>query len=135
MNTKGNFNTIRNQLKERLDRQKKEKEEVSSAFKHSGRSTKYYQSKHWKQLRNWYIDEHPICENCLKYGRANQAVHVHHKTPFLLGATDDDRWALLLDENNLMALCEPCHKEMHRLANIKHLTYIDQCEPDIYKKI
>lgn len=76
-------------------------------------SSNYYNSKAWHQLRNAYYLSHPLCERCLLNGRSVQAEHVHHIQPFMTGKTDEERWSLLLDVNNLMSLCIECHHEMH----------------------
>ena len=76
-------------------------------------SAKYYNSKSWKTLRNSYIRSHPLCERCLENGITKPAEHIHHVTPFLRGLTDESRWTLLLDQDNLMALCRDCHSKVH----------------------
>ena len=48
--------------------------------------SKYYGSKLWHSLRNSYIREHPLCEECLAKGIVTPAEHVHHITPFSQGA-------------------------------------------------
>ena len=82
--------------------------------KTSSQSTKYYNSKAWKHLRHAYINAHPLCEECIIHGRSTPAVHVHHKIEFLRGDTEDDRWRLLLDLNNLQSLCLKCHHKAHK---------------------
>lgn len=77
----------------------------------------YYHSKYWKNLRTAYITDHPLCERCLKKGFSRPAEEIHHIRPFLTGVTDEDRWDLLLNPNNLMALCERCHHEVHNEMN------------------
>ena len=47
-------------------------------------------------------------------GISRQAEEVHHKRPFLSGQTEDERWQLLLNPNNLMSLCAECHDDLHR---------------------
>ena len=55
--------------------------------------------------------EHPLCEHCLSKGKVKTAEHVHHKrTPF---AGTDVNFGLLLDANNLEALCAECHRLEH----------------------
>ena len=76
-------------------------------------SAKYYNSKAWKTLRNLYIREHPLCEMCLKEGKTTPAEEIHHVRNFLSGQTARERWALLTDKNNLMALCSEHHKIIH----------------------
>lgn len=77
-------------------------------------SAKYYNSKQWRMLRNSYIRLHPLCEVCLKNDKVTPAEHVHHKQEFLRGITDEQRWNLLLDKDNLMSVCRECHKEIHK---------------------
>lgn len=82
-------------------------------------SSKYYNSKQWKNLRNYYIRRNPLCEICLNKGIVKAAEEVHHIRPFLSGKTDEERYKLLTDESNLMSLCIPCHKEIHKKLNKK----------------
>lgn len=74
----------------------------------------YYNSKQWKNLRAWYIRRHPLCEECLSKGIIKSAIDIHHITPFMSGITEVQRWNLLLNEDNLKALCKDCHVEVHR---------------------
>lgn len=55
----------------------------------------------WKKIRNKYIKNNPLCEQCLKKGRLTPAQEVHHIKPLSKGGTHD--------EKNLMALCSCCH--------------------------
>lgn len=77
-------------------------------------SQDYYGSKYWKALRKAYKQSHPLCEECLANGIARPSEHIHHIKPFLMGKTDDERWKLLLDPNNLQALCIDCHHKKHK---------------------
>lgn len=72
----------------------------------------YYNSKQWKNLRNKYITDHPLCEECLIKGRSVEAKHVHHIYQFFK-CKPELRWYALLDESNLQALCIKCHNEKH----------------------
>lgn len=85
-------------------------------YKHDNEpSSDYYNTKGWKLLRNSYIREHPLCERCLKLGLTTPSEEVHHLKPFMSGATPYERSAMLLDSNNLIAVCKPCHYYYHRL--------------------
>lgn len=55
----------------------------------------------WKRIRDRYIGKHPLCEMCLKNHKTTPATEVHHIRPLSRGGTHD--------EDNLMALCKPCH--------------------------
>ena len=79
----------------------------------NNQSTPFYNSKYWKILRNSYIQQHPLCEMCLNKGISTPAEHVHHIKEFLSGRTEEERWQLLLNPDNLMSLCLNCHHEIH----------------------
>lgn len=55
----------------------------------------------WKRIRDSYISQHPLCEECEKKGKLTKAEEVHHILPLSRGGTHD--------RSNLMALCKPCH--------------------------
>jgi 5-methylcytosine-specific restriction protein A len=59
----------------------------------------------WHTIRDRYISNHPLCEQCLKSDRFVPADEVHHITPTTLGGGHAD--------NNLMALCKSCHAHLH----------------------
>lgn len=87
-------------------------------------SSYYYNSKYWRNLRNEYYREHPICEECLAKGIYTPTDDIHHKIPFLKGTTEQQRWQLLLDKNNLMSLCKEHHINKHfNNANNINLSY------------
>lgn len=90
--------------------------------KHSKRSNewnRYYQNKTYKKLREWYMNNNPLCIDCLFEGRSTPATELHHITPISTGETDEDRFALLLDwEHNFAPLCSDCHHKRHKLLNM-----------------
>ena len=72
---------------------------------------KCYSNSTWRKLRDTYMHSHPICEECLKQGKVTPAEDIHHKkSPFKGGEIN---YSLLLDPENLMALCKDCHAEHH----------------------
>ncbi len=52
----------------------------------------------WQRTRRGYLAEHPICEQC----GLEAATEVHHIIPKAQGGGDD--------EDNLLAMCERCHR-------------------------
>ena len=76
----------------------------------------YYNSKQWRALRNKYITDHPLCEECLIKGSSVEAQHVHHRMPFFW-LDPEFRWYGLLDTNNLESLCIRCHNDKHMELN------------------
>lgn len=55
----------------------------------------------WKRIRDSYISQHPLCEECERNGKLTRAEEVHHILPLSRGGTHA--------KSNLMALCTPCH--------------------------
>jgi 5-methylcytosine-specific restriction protein A len=58
----------------------------------------------WKRIRDRYISEHPLCEECKKAGRLTPAEEVHHIISLSKGGTNED--------SNLMSLCKRCHSSI-----------------------
>lgn len=88
-------------------------------------SMHYYSSKAWQRLRNMYISLHPVCEECIKHGHVEPATQIHHLFPFMQEKTEEARWNTLLNESNLIALCEKCHYAFHYKLRHNHLTETD----------
>ena len=76
---------------------------------------KYYGDKRWKQLREWQIRTHPLCQDCLFEGRSVPAEEVHHIRAFGDGKTEEEKWSLLLDPLNTVSLCKKCHSKRHAI--------------------
>ena len=55
----------------------------------------------WRKIRARYVEQHPLCELCLKNGRVVPVEEVHHIVPLADGGTNDFA--------NLMSLCKSCH--------------------------
>ena len=122
---------IRANLKANIEQKKQER---NTNQYHNSKWNKYYGNKAWKELRNWYISEHPLCENHLRYGIRKTADNVHHKCPFSTANTEEGKYILLLSQSNLMSLCKECHREFHAIAKQNGLNYIDNCIPIELKK-
>lgn len=74
-----------------------------------------YQNTAWRKLRDTYMHNHPICEECLNKGKVTPATDIHHMiSPFQHGEVN---YTLLLDYDNLMALCKECHATLHNNQN------------------
>lgn len=97
-----------------LNLQKKTKKETNQRNENTDSREmrrKAYNNTEWRKLRDTYIKEHPLCEDCLNEGKVVPAEDIHHiRSPFQNGECNK---ALLLDYNNLMALCKQCHNKRH----------------------
>lgn len=59
----------------------------------------------WRRIRDRYVAEHPMCEECFRKGIYKPTQEVHHKLPLADGGTHE--------KNNLISLCRVCHIEAH----------------------
>lgn len=80
---------------------------------------KIYNTSTWQKLRQNYLSQHPLCEECLKKGIIRSAKDIHHIISFM--STDDmcEREILAFDSSNLQALCRTCHCEKHNKKGSK----------------
>lgn len=80
---------------------------------------KVYNTSTWQKLRQSYMQQHPLCEECLKKGIIRSAKDIHHIISFM--TTDDmcEREILAFDSSNLQALCRDCHCEKHNKKGSK----------------
>lgn len=69
---------------------------------------RFYSGTAWRKLRLAFLNENPLCAECLKRGDHVPALIVHHKIERL---EDADK---ALDWGNLEALCSPCHTRHHK---------------------
>ena len=68
-----------------------------------GASKRY--DRNWRRIRDWYIEHHPLCEDCLEQQKYYPAAEVHHLVPLSQGGTND--------VSNLRSLCRSCHYKRH----------------------
>lgn len=68
-----------------------------------GWSTGFYSTKRWRNLRQFFLSQNPLCVMCEANGQLVTATVVDHIIP------RRDRPDLELEESNLQGLCEPCH--------------------------
>lgn len=62
----------------------------------------FYVSARWRRFRNWYLRQHPMCEQCEREGRLVPADMVDHVQELRDGGAP-------LTEDNVQALCRKCH--------------------------
>lgn len=62
-----------------------------------------YNSTRWKKLRTAFLNEFPLCAECLSRGRTVAAVLADHREPLALRLDLAYEWA------NLQSLCQACH--------------------------
>lgn len=111
-----NIVQIRNQIVNHY-KQKKEENNKKYIKKHNDYWNRYYQDHRWKELRNWYYNLHPCCEICEAQGIVTPADHVHHCKKFSSGLTEEAKYNLLLNPNNLMSVCRHDHKIIHKIMD------------------
>lgn len=79
----------------------------------------FYNSAAWGHLRQEVLDgQHHECQLCKAKGLFASADTVHHKEPVR------KRPDLALTKNNLLAVCNQCHYEIHHTA--KHREQLNE---------
>ena len=73
-------------------------------------------SKKWKQLRQWKLEQNPLCELCEREGKVVSAIDVHHIDPCENSRTLEEMEEKCFRVSNLQSLCIPCHAKVHREA-------------------
>ena len=66
---------------------------------------RFYNTKRWRILRNWYLFHHSICECDQQCGQL--AVDIHHRQDIADGGNP-------YDPQNLQALSKECHSKVTR---------------------
>ena len=85
---------------------------------------KLYNDAYYRSVRDQYMMSHPLCEDCMNMQIENEdgttkekitaAVDLHHiNSPFAYGLNENERYARLIDESNLIALCKFHHSQRH----------------------
>ena len=123
-----NIVKIRNSINNYFESQREEHEKVK-ADNNRRRWGKYYGTKQWKALRQQYYLDHPICEMHEKYGIIVPTTCIHHLRPYSTGITEEAKWRLLLNYNNLCACCDSCHAEFHRQLKLQNTDYLEEIVP------
>lgn len=68
----------------------------------------YLQSEHWSNIKNRFYNSKLFNGGCDCCGESNCRLNLHHKTYKRLGREKLD---------DLIAVCDRCHKEIHYLLN------------------
>ena len=74
-------------------------------------SRKVYQSKAWLNVREYVLNDNPLCTICEKLGKLVPAADVDHIIPLNEIFKDNLDRALAFNPNNLRGLCKKCHGE------------------------
>ena len=83
---------------------------------------KFYQSRDWRLMREYVLQNEPLCRECKRRGIIKLAKIVDHIIDM------KDKPELALDPHNLQPLCDDCH-------NIKGNMFIKKPGEDLMNKI
>ena len=96
---------------ERLERKKKKRKNYVKNSESVKRRQEIYNTSKWRELRNGYFIQHPLCELCLQNGKTVAGEDVHHIiSPF----HQEDTAYFAYNPNNLLTLCKQCHSYIHK---------------------
>lgn len=74
----------------------------------------FYQSKEWRKARNLFIQEHPLCAECLKIKKTlpgKEVDHIKAINPSNAYDTKGGYYGEPLDPDNLQTLCTMHHAQ------------------------
>lgn len=77
-------------------------------------NSSFYQSKQWRALRNWYIKQNALCEQCNRENKITAAECVDHIKPISLW------YAGRLAESNIQSLCNSCHAKKSARESVEY---------------
>ena len=78
---------------------------------------KFYHSKAWANVREFVLSRSKgLCERCMEKGELKPADVVHHTTPLTPENMGDPD--VSLNPDRLLALCDECHTEVHKILGI-----------------
>jgi len=73
---------------------------------------KYYLSTTWRRLRQQKVKDSPLCERCLAQGRVEPMRDVHHLVKWYQFKTEEARYRMFTEWDNLYSVCKSCHWEL-----------------------
>ncbi|MBS6503890.1 MAG: HNH endonuclease [Clostridium sp.] len=92
--------------------EKKEKERrknFNSYYNKENKYNKFYWTQKWKKLREYILArDNYLCQDCLDNKVVTEATEVHHIEKLRRA------WEKRYDPDNLISLCEKCHKTRDR---------------------
>ncbi len=86
-----------------------------------------YATPQWRKLRLYYIQSHPLCEDCLDENIRNEdgnfgsvitpATEVHHIVPISTASSELEMKEIAFDPKNLRSLCDYHHHLTHTIMH------------------
>lgn len=74
----------------------------------------FYNTRRWKDMRDYMRQKYPLCQDCLKEGKITPAEETHHiLSPFVRGLSCEEKERRGYSEDNLVCLCKQCHINRH----------------------
>lgn len=85
---------------------------------------KIYNKQLWKDLRILKLQQQPLCQICLMFGKIEPAIDIHHLISWTSGKTEAEQHNLAFDFNNLASLCKEHHNNCHH-GKLRGLTSLE----------
>lgn len=91
---------------------------------------RFYHSKAWQDVRSFVWDRaNGLCERCMERGELKPADVVHHRVPLSPENMGDPDIAL--NPDRLVALCNDCHTEVHRILGVGAMNGVKEDRPRV----
>lgn len=85
----------------------KKKQQEYDKERDQSEERQWIHSQRWRDARNAFLAEHPICMECERQGRDTVAYLVDHIIPH------NGNYELFWDQSNWQSMCNPHHEEKH----------------------
>lgn len=96
------------EVKTEQERKQNIKYYKQNTYERDSKYNKFYKSKEWIKVRQVAISrDHALCKDCLAKNTITSYNTVHHIIPI------KEDWSKKLDIDNLICLCESCHRRRH----------------------
>ena len=107
-------------------------------FNRTEEDRKFYNSVQWKNLRKSLMSKKSCDEIMEIENRILMPEELHHVLPYMRGCGDDERWLLLTDEENIVAVTKKTHILIHQNPNgltDKQKDYLDKVMIKVMRKL
>lgn len=94
---------------------------IESSKKDNNNHKYVYNTKRWKELRQTYLLNNPLCYECQLKGYYVSAIDVHHIQPISKFKDIHKKMEMGFNINNLKGLCKECHKAEHQKRNCNYI--------------
>lgn len=103
----------------------------------NNKEQKYLTNRRYREFRTQCLSKHPICELSLIENQIAPAEHTHHLIKYFTQPSEDLRYMLLLDPDNIICVTQHLHQAIHYNPSIltdAQKQYLKERKDKVYAK-